>query len=690
MLFALLLALLVVARLYDLAADPPAWFAKASQSLSTDAGHLTWHARNMALFGSWDLFGYDFWWTFKTTAITATTFLSFALFGVSRVAANLAGVVLNLLGIGAFLMGLRKLVSRRTLLFTLFFLATCFILTVYSRLPFAENSLVFFAGVTFLVYAYWFGKAWGKVAVGLLVGLGALLGKPVGLPLLAGPLLALWLSSEHRKLASSIVMILAAILPLVAAEVLITGDGGVLALVAHHATRSGGLPGGLQSVTGFFEHLIAFSARAKLIASLPAAALIVWWLIVQVVRGEWRGMLSDNAGRPVAFLLGWTAATIVFMAPFNYLPMRYFLPLILPVCALAATGLEAVLNRSGAELPRLSIIRLIALLSVNWVLVYYMLVRLYQQPTFIGDFYRWVWYALPGAIVLTAVFWAARRFRFDSLPRQVGVVVVAAAVLFTAGLFAYDTADWLSRRTYGLAEANEDIGRILGADAVLTGPYGPALVADNGRACIPYYKDDADSRTDDARRLAELCSHYPITHIATSKQHWLDLADHHPAFRHAPILARYWIRNRTVVVVRVNDLFGNRPAADYQPTGFERAHALYGAGAFDSAGSTMARFVADNPRSKAALLDQYYFVLGKQGPEAGEPYVVRLLELYPNDYSVQAVAALYYFDLARKDNDHYLERKAEQHLQAALRQNSRGEEQLRALRERFGAYGHVL
>ena len=683
----LLIGLLVVARLYDLEADPPTIFADNSQSVTTDPGHLTWHARNMVLFENWELFGYGYWLPFKVSAVTAMSYLVYSFYEVSRVAANLSGVILQLLGIVLFLLALRKLVSRRALLMTLFFISANYALAIYGRLPFSENGLMVFVAAAFFVYAYWFERPFGKILVGLLIGMGALLGKTFGIFVLIAPILALWVSSDKNKISSTLMILLSAGLPLLVFELVFSSDVGMLAMVLHHANRAGEAPGGLLSVTGFFEHLIGFSARAKFIAYMPVAALMLWLMLVQIIRGEWRHLIFD---RGTIYLLGWTIGSILCFAPFNYLPLRYFMPLMLPVAALAAIALETLIVPGIKELSRPGYWRFGILGILNWMLAYYLIIRLVTQTMQMSIYYEQVWYALPFGILMTLLMWQLRRVSLSVLSGKTAGVIATVALVVSGGLFVYQSYDWYDSRTYGVKETTQDLREILGPDAVISGPYGAALAGGDHFRSVPYYPDDASTTKEDVAALAEVCQQLPITHLVVSREYWSELINGVPQMKQARPVARYWVRNKTLVVVRVSELFGNPEAAAYHESLFEQAYDMFAAQNVDSAWTLLKEFDKSHPDCKASLLGQYYVSMGRLGVKAAEPYIRNLVRCYPTDFSVQTAAALYYHHMAKQTGNAMLESKAIEHLETAIEYNPVSEEPLRQLYTKYGPETNVL
>jgi hypothetical protein len=145
-----LIALLCLLRFVNLDADPPHFFKGFSQADLTDPYHLTFAARNAALFGDWNLFDFHRWDVFRNSLVSGVAYIIFSLAGVSRIAANIAALALNLGGVLFFFLGMRGLRPVREILTALLLLLSSAVFFFHSRLPFLENGLIFLCGLLFL------------------------------------------------------------------------------------------------------------------------------------------------------------------------------------------------------------------------------------------------------------------------------------------------------------------------------------------------------------------------------------------------------------------------------------------------------------------------------------------------------------------------------------------------------------
>lgn len=657
----ILTVVLVASRLYDLEADPPGFFADGSQGLTTDAGHLTLAAKNKVAFGDWDYLGYKSWLAFKASVVSAACYVTFSIAGVSRSSANLAAAALQLLSIVIFVVALRRVVDTRSWLYTLVFIATSFVLVVYSRLPFSENGLLLLSSLVFLVHTFWHRALWGKIALGILVFACAAFGKSFGVVMIMPPLATIWLCENQQRWRSTIALLTAAMLPLVLYEIAFSSEGGLVELLAAYTTEGHGLPEGLSSPLKFVEHLVAFAAKSGLFAYNPVIALLTYVFLYQTIRSP-----GDTArlNPSTVFLVVWLLSRTIVISPFNYLPLRYFCAMILPMSALAGLVLTRW-SKTDAPPSRARIFgwRAIALGLLNWIAAYYVIVRVFVSLESIDQFRDFVWYALPAGLGITAVqfVWHRRateknRSTSGSNSRQVGwrQGLVWLSLAITVALFLYQGSQWLAKRTYGIAETNYDLCRLLNDGAVLSGPYGPALTADCSVAAIPYYTDDVLSADDNARELARVCNEYPITHLALGKAHWRDLAQRFPSLADAPFVGSYWVRDNIIYIVRVSELFRNERAVTYVPSDYENGMALIQSGQKELGKIQLNSVVRDHPTTKAPHLELYYLSIADNDIEEAKAHVDALLELFPTDFAINMLGALYYkyVGTAMRDQTH--------------------------------------
>ncbi|HVP06825.1 MAG TPA: hypothetical protein VMS71_03210, partial [Candidatus Acidoferrum sp.] len=548
LILALLLLFAAGARLFDLRADPPPRFAEASQDFTTDGAYLTLHARNAALTGSWDSFGYEGWIPFKISLVSGLSYLLFVILGVSRNTANLTGTILNLGALVLFVAALRKQMTERALLYTSFFLAINFVLWLYGRLPFSENGMLFLAAAAYFAYACWFDTAVGKVTVGVLIALCGLLGKSFGFLLIVGPLITILRSSDKQRFKSSAIIVGSMGIVAIGFLALVYRGQGFLSFLWEHGAGEHGFPHGFESIGGYFENLISF-ARTGLHVYTPVLSLLAWMTVLYFVACNSQKVRVS----PVSiFMLTWLAVWLLVISPFNYRPLRYEYALIIPMATLAGWFLDSLPNLRFGLVRRGIWWRLGLLLLLCWYFAYNVITGPFVHSSEVDVYYRFVWYSAPVGLTLAGgiavVLWT-KHFQLSSrISAFVVAIVLVVGLAFDGALFYR----WLTARTYGIADANRDLPALVSPKAVFSGQYGPAIAEDSKCTCFPFFV------TYDNAALANVLSEYPITHLAVSADQWKALIKQNPNLRKAQLLTRVWVRDVMVSILRVDGIFPNR------------------------------------------------------------------------------------------------------------------------------------
>lgn len=659
--------------MFDLKADPPAVFAEGSQDFTTDGAYLTLHARNAILTGSSDPFGFEHWIPFKVSLVSGLSYLMFLLFGVSRNIANLGGIILNLGALIIFVIALRKYLSDRGLLIAAFFLAANFVLWLYGRLPFSENAMLFMAALAFLVFTYWFDRLPGKAAVGILISLCGLLGKSFGFLLVVGPLVTILASSSRNRFRDASALVVPFLLIILGFVVLVYRGQEFLSFLWEHGAGEHGAPHGFASVGGYFENLISF-ARTGLHKYTPVLSLLAWSMVLLLVVGD---KIDDRSRRLTTFMLSWLAVWLLVLSPFNYRPLRYMYVLIVPMAALAGALVDR-LPEMKFGLRRLGLWwRVPLLLGLCWYLAFNVVAPFVHSPD-VNVYYRVVWYTLPAGAVLTVLLILLLRKRSISLPASAQTTVLIA-VLVAGGLIDSSLYyRWYNARTYGLADTNRDVARILGSKAVVSGQYGPAVAEDGRAQCFPFFV------TPDVRELSMTLSTYPITHLVVSSDQWQALAARYPELKNARLVTSMWLRDLMVTVYRVNELSANKEAARYVESDFELGIDCLYRQRKDSARLYFERFLQSYPDSKAALVEDYYLLAESGYASACLPIVDTLVNHYPTDFVIDILGAVYYKWKYGQTNEESYGDQAQSCLNRAIRYNPANEANLRKVYDQFG------
>jgi hypothetical protein len=675
-LFWLLLVLMVgfaaFARFYDLKSDPPAFFAHGSQDLTTDGAYLTLHARQAVLEGEWDLFGYKTWTPFKVSVLSGVSYLLFQMLGTSRVVANLAGGILNLAGILLFLFSFWDTAKRRFLLLLALFLCTNYMLTIYGRVPFSENGLFFLGGLTFLVFTRWFDKLAGKVAVGLLVGLCGLLGKSFGFLLGAGPLVCVLIAGGEKRIRDAAALVVPFIGTFVFFWMFLYRDQGFFTFLWEHGTGVHGYPHGFESPRGFLECLISYG-RYGLHSYSVAVSLVFYLAVVSLLLSRRSIPLRKETA---LFMVSWVIGWIIVLSPFNYLPLRYFFLLFVPMAVGAAAFLDDLAGTEIGGFGKLVWWRIASLLIVNWMLAYYLCLPFLAPARLTQEMYHAVWTVLPVAILLTAVMMLTFRFRRIVIRGAVAGLVLIVIVACTVAIEGYQYFQWSQESIYTVEYANDDVSGLVGKDAVIAGQYGPAITAGTSIRSFPYFL------TDDTVATARIIRGYPVTHVAVGEQAWDSELKKEAIFQTAQEVTRFWVRDAVVVLARVTSTPGSA-AWRYRPSDFEEASLAISRHQMDSAEVYLRKFLSAHPNSRTGLANTYYWTLAAGALTEQKPCVDRLTASYPTDFAANLLGAIYYKWLGAASRNTRDKIHSEELLDRAIHLNPIQEESIRRMYQTY-------
>ena len=623
-LFCLIVGLAFLGGVLFLSADPPAisW----SQGVATDPPQYTYFARNQVIWGDWDLFGHNRFPFFYKSFTTVVSFVVFSVFGPGRFQANFVAVILSLLTAVFLFLALRKVFGRRAAFLSLFLLGFNFVFLMYGRNPFLEISASFLLVLGFYFMVSSFKNNLLLILSGICFAAGIFFGKTMAafiLPACAVVLL-LWMFERFpsdRKidfkpaaffgggfLVVTLLWILFSYLP---AKREVAGYLGEQALGLY------GFPVALQSITGFASALFTFGRdlfyRMPVVFLLSFLGLLLFFRETDTVR-EWVRR-RDHRSKVKLFLALWFLVCFLLLMILNYRPLRYQIYLIPPMCALAGFWLDSLLSGfASRNRPPKALFWIVFVICATFLANYAITTyhRLGQEQIQFGT-------SLAISFVLTLIigglyFWrcagSKKALKGEASSRTAEVklgsrgLVMLVLILISLIVNAGQYVSWASSPTYSLNRSSVDLGKILSKEAVVSGPYGPALVWDNQLRNIIHMfgvtKPDP-----------ELFRTYPITHLALERGGNRDRAfkDYPEVMNQARIVTTYWLRNIPVDIYRMGEWTGNPKTANYSLSDFERTKMLIDGGETDSALVLLEEFVSHTPENYSAheaLMEMYF------------------------------------------------------------------------------------
>jgi hypothetical protein len=636
------LAILVAiffARFYNLDADPPAYYTGHGQAQLTDPYHLTHFARNSMIFGDPNPFDYHRWDLFRYSMISGASCLIFSIFGVSRLTANFSGLLVQLMGVILFLWGLSRFWDKKIILLTATFLIFNSTLFFYGRLPFLENGLILFSGISFLLFAFYHLKTWGQILTGVFVSFAALAGKLFGL-ILIGPVL-LTLIYIFRK--DAIRPILSFVLGLLLGAgffgvIFFRGQLGILRdYYAEQTVGMYGAPPGLTSLPGFVKMLLTYGGESGFLEYTPILIfLALLSLIILFFSTPFTGKFERNH-IPVVFLTAWLIFGVLGLMPFKYRPLRYSLFLYLPLSAICAFVFGMILEKKLRLILRDRYITLPVIVIVSTYIIV-------QIKTFFAPFgtkFATGVDFIPAAFAVAICFGLLILFVFrgKKISYSGRFLLYPFIVLFAALIFMQ--SQYIFRGLFHsgkyLKQYSKELECMLDREAVITGPYGATFNIDNNMKNIIYMfgLSNVDSNLFEA---------YPITHVAADKSNWDRAVSDFPFLESSIRIVQMPVRDITVDIFRI-------PHAKLALTDFEKASTFLSRGKADSAYIYFKKFNEIHPDHFFGRTHLAYSAMITGSIEESLSLVERLLSERADDYVLYRFCKTFYYQLYQSTGD---------------------------------------
>lgn len=624
----LLCLIFVCLRFIQIDADPPIALAQYGQSALTDPYIYTWHSRQATLFPADQQIEYARFSPLKFTAVSAAARLVFASAGVSRITANVASILLSLCGILLWLFALRKYWSWERVSIVGLLLLSNFILVTYNRMPYLENGLVFFFGLTFFLYAHWGERSSGQILIGISIAGAALLGKLFGV-LLFIPVGACYICFDIAKSIKPIGMTLLGGVVGFALYILLAMGGDFALWWQYHVDTTELLrvskyiadplgPLGMFLSFGGEGGLTLFGIGTIVIACIGS---MIWLASRDILK-----LTRDDL--PVLFSLVWLIVSILVFFPFEYRPLRYLIVAFLPALTIFVPlidwwqgKLTLVLRPVWLAIP---LIFLIALYLTNQIISYGAILA----HTFVG-FKTVLPYCLAGASALVLFLVIIRYRGRGSLPNIVVRLLIILIAAFYVVTNSRDLYAAYSDPRYDLKTLNREIAEIIEPSGLVTGSYAPALTIDNNLNGVFNYLGTV-------RHDSSFFREYHPTHLLTNSSDWAEVdKDYHGlagAFSIAePILWSY----HPQFVALTNE--------KYPRTLFEQAYFQNALGNEDSARLLLDAFDLAHPHNRlSSTLRVNIYAILYRNTDSAITLVDRLLTEYPDDYYITAFAAIAY------------------------------------------------
>ncbi len=623
----------IILRFYDLGIDPPQFFSGISRALLTDPYNLTSFARNKVLFDQWDIFDYQRWIAFKYSLSSASGYLFFSLFGVSRVVANLSAIFLNLGGLALFLFGLKRN-SIRSAVVAALVLIPCMVLAVYGRFPFLENGLIFLCGLLYYVFTRYYPTNWVLYFSGAMIALIMLSGKMFGIVMIVPLLLIIRVENKKEFWKQSIILISSSVISLFLLAMLYYGEniGTVYRYLQEQTVGMYGAPEALTSPLRLIENLFTFGSATKLYFFSPFVTLLLFVSCLSLIlrSGRFDKWLKEN--RHLLFFIGWLAAGYLFLMFPNYRPLRYQIFLILPIAGIIAISLSSKLE--NIKKVKLSRPRLVLLFYIGFFFIFQFVIigMIGLQSSALTS--KEILISIIIAVGFTIVCFMFRD--------KVLKIIHHKSILLTVFLLAsvcyqyYWSYNWFKDGTYTFQTAGKELQQNLGENAVVAGPYSQSLTADNNlKSFIYMFGMSSKDQT--------LFNKIPFTHLAMDASNLNVAIAVYPELKISSEVAKYWVRDVEVSILRIDrEEMGLRPVS-YILSDYEKAIDFLTRSELDSTYYYLARFIKKYPDNRSALTLMPEVMIMRGLTDKGFAQIQKVMQLFPDDFSIFLKCGFLYY-----------------------------------------------
>lgn len=250
----------------------------------------------------------------------------------------------------------------------------------------------------------------------------------------------------------------------------------------------------------------------------------------------------------IQFCLIWSAFGLLSLAPLRYRPLRYYVPILIPMVCIAAWRLHALLTDRDIGTP--AAMHANRVLLAVWMSIPLManaapvIDHLLFRDRLIGIF-TLPGYALPSSIWLSSLSVLLILSTLGGIPRKLMIPLLSASLAATFILDLGHTSLWHVRRQYSILDAAEDIARRLPPGSVVGGQWAPELCLESSLAAVPIWRGFVNWDRPFARfGITHMLSWvYPLGNELEHQRNWFP-----DEMKDAVELTRYSIKGTPVVL----------------------------------------------------------------------------------------------------------------------------------------------
>ena len=545
---------LVFVRIYHLGADPPVYLSP-SGGIFGDEMALAHSARNKVLFGSWIT---DDWNPFIYNPIlTILEYLSFKLLGVGLIQLRLVNIIAVLSGFFLLFITLKKSCKNRVALIAVLLLGINYVFIMYSRLGLNDTFLIF--PMTLTLYLWQKGLKTNQVL--FLAGISSFacyVTKASALYFVFAVFLALLFAIFQKYKEDG--NLKRACIPLI----YYLGGLGISYTIWYVLFFSPykiefakisaswfrlSMPSNFSS---FWHNLRSFTFP-RYLTGTPVELVLSWSYVPFLIYGILRNWRKVQPIEVFVFL--WAFGGYIALSGLNYRPLRYYIPLIPPVCILASFALNKIWEKGSFRrfsLNKGSLFRasLFWLASAFWINIFVKYCIGYSRTL------KGVLSVFVITIIFILFYFILNKIRLDSITGyKRGAVQIAMRSLFVSiiTLTLYFNGShylrWANNAKYTVMDISRELGGMLNK-AYIAGLWSPLVTIENKHRALFLgnnwynYKDTFEK--------------YPVTHLflwdGNNAEELRFLKRAYPnTMKNARLLKVYTIKGRPVRLFELNN-----------------------------------------------------------------------------------------------------------------------------------------
>ncbi len=255
----------------------------------------------------------------------------------------------------------------------------------------------------------------------------------------------------------------------------------------------------------------------------------------------------------LVFSVLWLITGFVVLMPMGYRPVRYFVPLLIPMIIL---GYRFVSGRDTmTNLKKTTTMSKLILLAFLWLPAGLNLPILADGFFLEGKLTGLT--NVPGfstigaiALLIWCIIWSVIVFKPERMSERFVSLSLVFCVVFQSAIVGYR----MINRTYDVIETSRDLSEILPENSVIAGQWAPQLVLETPYRAIPVWKDFVNWETP--------FETYGITHIVSWEYPLGNELEHHynwfpDDMQHTELVKSYTIKNSKVSIRRIHTIYGN-------------------------------------------------------------------------------------------------------------------------------------